>query len=303
MFPIITILLVKEEENKNIHVLFNTYHPVSATIRRASNYHYVANVTEFVKYDDGWMVVYNKRYVMNVKWGVTLYDGDKVLFDARLIGTCPFRQILLTAPNDPNTIYGSYTFHDSSQWYFNITLDLTHEITEFDVVIHYSCNTHIKFIVDYISFERLSSVPSWHDQFGSVITKYRVSFDYIVNISNTIDPSSVTLEISANASIVTPNGTAWISNHGTFYEMFPTDPFQLLTWESRWVKLPLYPPPFCMWSGEEYGDDGSNCNERSQMNIIVSVSVSAFGRFMNGTEWVSDVKVVDNIRNYPIYWY
>lgn len=295
---------INEKPENKARVLFDSKSPTEATIRRASNYNFVYDVTDVVEYADGWTVAFNKKFVLNVKWEDNLHDGDIITFKARLYGACPERKLQITAPNDPSTIYGEYEFHDSSNWWFNVTLDIENEINEFDVVIHYSCRSNKYLEIDYISFDKFTDYEHWRDIGGGVITKYQISFDYRVNTSTRVDPSTIRLEVEANASIVTPAGSEWINRHGSFYEVFPVIPYETETWSSRWVALPTYPAPFCAWNETDYGDsDYSSCSDRTQMNITVTVIVRAYGKLFDSNNYVVDLEVEQNIRNYPIFWY
>jgi hypothetical protein len=295
---------VSEKPSQGPRILFDSNSISSAYVRRVSNYQILQDVTNVVEEKDNWRVEYNKGVLLHVTLPEVIYDTSQLTFYSRLMGSCPDRRLLITKSNDPSVIYGEYTFTDSSWKWFNITLTLTHGITEFDVRVDSSCPSSRYLYIDYISYIRGSYLPYWRDEGGNIITKYQVQFEYQVNTTNNVDPSTVSLEVEAKSSIATPNGTEWIKNHGSFYELFPTEVYQRKEWSSRWVSLPTFPPPFCMWNTTEYGDtDYSQCNLRTQLNITVNVVVRAYGKLFNGNEYVMDVEFSYNIQNFPIFWY
>lgn len=242
------------------------------------------NVLSYVnEYDNAW-VTYNKGVKLFFSLTENLSDGDSIWINARLNSLIPYPFIYIVNNSNPNQIFATYEFTNTSWHWIEFVLNMDGSWGDFELILDHRFPMSRKLSVNVImGNHNYNTHAAWHDYLGNIITSFNLTFTYNIIVGDTVNQSNVWVDLTLQSNYYYQNNTPWYQDITTNIINSVAIGSPVL-WTITNITLP--PPPL----------------NSTQITLSFTVIATVHATIINGT-WISDHQVFPNLRTLTFYWY
>lgn len=251
---------------------------------------FISDVTNYVKWQDGWYVSYNKHYFLRVYFNTDLEAGDMIVIYAKW-NTVPAIKGASIYLTNGTKVGGGEVLTKWKYYYLNITSTIP-PTSVFDIVINGANPSSQNIRIDKVKCqegEPLPPQPAWRDpETGTPIYNYQVNFNYLVTVAGNVNTSEVYLDLEMWQNVTDDNA----GNATIFSSLLEKTTIHVTT-----INASVYyaSTPVSMLDHGIVGTD----------NITIRVDVKAivYGQIEGTGSWISIAKLYLSLREVKAWWY
>ena len=255
-----------------------------------SDLDFVSDVTNHVKWQDGWYISFNKNYLLRVHLNKYLDKGDMIVIYAKW-NTVPAIKSASIYLTNGTKVGGGDVFSHWNYYTLNITGNIPPTNT-FDIVINGGNPSSNQIKIDKVKCmegEPEPPEPTWRDPYTGVpIYNYSVNFNYMVTVDGNVDTSEVYLDLEIRQN-VTDDNAANATIHATLFEMETIHVSAVNTslhYESSVVSI------------IDHAIAGTD-----NITIRINVDATAYGKIEGTQSWIVIAKTYISLREINAWWY